>query len=67
MILVVEPDGKEPLGRPKSRWVDSIKMYVKEIGREDVNCFGLAQDRDKWRGVVSRVTKFHPDDWLGNH
>jgi hypothetical protein len=47
--------------------MDNIKMYVKEIGREDVNCFGLAQDRDKWRGAVSRVMTFRlPDDWFGN-
>jgi len=64
----VETEGRKPLERPKSRCVDSIKMYVKEIGKENVNCFGLAQVRDKWRGAVSRIMKFRlPDDWLGNH
>ena len=63
----MKPEGKKPLERPKSRWVDSIKMYVKEMGRDDVNCFGLAHNRDKWRGAVSRVMKFRLlDDWLGN-
>lgn len=64
----MEPEGKKPHERPKSRWVDSIKIYVKETGREVVNSFGLAQDRDKWRDAVNRVMKFRlPDDWLGNH
>jgi hypothetical protein len=59
---------KKTLERSKYRWVDSIKMYVKEIGREDVNCIVLVHDKDKRRDAVSSVMKFLlPYDWLGNH
>jgi hypothetical protein len=47
--------GKRPLGRPRHRWVDNIKMDLLEIGWGDVNWIGLAQDRNKWRAVVNAV------------
>jgi hypothetical protein len=47
--------GKEQLGRPRRRWVDNIKMDLLEIGWGGVDWIGLAQDRDKWRGLVNAV------------
>jgi hypothetical protein len=45
-ILMERPEGKRPLGRLKRRWEDNIKMDRREIGRGDVDCIHLAQDRD---------------------
>jgi hypothetical protein len=45
------------LGRPKRRWEDNIKMYLKEIGWGDMDWTDLAQDRDQWRGLENTVTK----------
>ena len=53
--LVSEADGKKPLGRPRRRWVDNIKMDVQEVGCGYMDWIGLAQDRDRWRAVVSAV------------
>jgi hypothetical protein len=47
-ILVGKPKGRRPLGRPRRRWEDNIKMDLSEIGFEDVDWIHLAQDRDKW-------------------
>jgi hypothetical protein len=46
-ILVVKPDGKRPLGIPRPRWMDDIKMYVREIKWDGVDCIDMAQDRDQ--------------------
>jgi hypothetical protein len=54
-ILVGKPEGKRPLGRPRRRWEDGIRMDVREIGLGRVDWIRLAQDRDRWRGVVSAV------------
>jgi hypothetical protein len=54
-LLVAKPEGKSPLGRPRCRWVDNIKMDLLEIGWGDVDWIGLAQDRDKWRALVNAV------------
>jgi hypothetical protein len=54
-LLVGKPDEKRPLGRPRCRWVDNIKMDLLEIGWGGVDCIGLAQDRDKWRPLVNAV------------
>jgi hypothetical protein len=54
-LLVGKPEGKRPLGRPRRRWVDNIKMDVLEIGWGDVDWIGLAQDRDRWRALVNSV------------
>jgi hypothetical protein len=54
-LLVGMPEGKRPLGRPRSRWVDNIKMDLLEIGWGGVDWIGLAQDRDKWRALVNAV------------
>jgi hypothetical protein len=55
-LLVGKPEGKRPLGRPRRRWVDNIKMDLLEIGWGGVDWIGLAQDRDKWRALVNAVT-----------
>jgi hypothetical protein len=53
--LVGKPEGKRPLGRPRRRWVDNIKMDPLEIGWGSLGWIGLAQDRDKWRALVNAV------------
>ena len=54
-ILVGKPEGKRPLGRPRRRWVDNIRMDLQEVGCGYVDWIGLAQDRDRWRTLVSTV------------
>jgi hypothetical protein len=54
-LLVGKPDGKKPLGRPRRRWVDNIRMHVGEVGWGDVDRIGLAQDRNRWRALVNSV------------
>jgi hypothetical protein len=55
--LVGKPDGKRPLGRPRSWCVDNIKMDIGESGWGVVDWIGLVQDRDKWRALVNAVMK----------
>ena len=54
-VLVWKPEGKRPLGRPRRRWVDNIRMDLQEVGCGHVDWIGLAQDRDRWRRLVSAV------------
>jgi hypothetical protein len=54
-VLVGKPKGKRPLGRPRRRWEDGIRMDLREIGLGDVDWIRLVQDRDRWRAVVSAV------------
>ena len=54
-VLVRKPEGKSPLGRPSHRWVDNIRMDLQEVGCGYVDWIGLAQDRDRWRTLVSAV------------
>jgi hypothetical protein len=54
-ILVGKPEGKRPLGRPTRRWVDNIKMDLREIGWDSMDWIELAQDRDQWRALVNTV------------
>jgi hypothetical protein len=54
-ILVAKPGGKRPLGRPRRRWVDNIKMDLREIGLDGVDWIDMAQDRDQWRDLVNTV------------
>jgi hypothetical protein len=54
-VLVGKPEGKRPLGRPRGRWEDGIRMGLREIGLGCVDWIRLAQDRDRWRVVVSAV------------
>jgi hypothetical protein len=46
-VIVGKPEGKRPAGRPRSRWVDNIRMDLGELGWGDVDLFGLAQDRNR--------------------
>jgi hypothetical protein len=54
-LLVVNPEGKRPLGRPRCRWVDIIKMDLLEIGWGGVDWIGLAHYRDRWRALMNAV------------
>jgi hypothetical protein len=54
-LLVGKPEGRRPLGRPRRRWVENIKMDLSEIGWGGVDWISLAQDRDKWRAPVTAV------------
>jgi hypothetical protein len=53
--LVGKPEGKRPLGRPRRRWVDNIRMDFGEVGWSDVDWIGLAQERNRWRALVNSV------------
>jgi hypothetical protein len=53
MILLGKPEGKRPLGRSRRRWVDNIKMHLREIGWDGMDWIDLAQDRDQWRALVN--------------
>ena len=57
-VLVGKPEGKRPLGRPRRRWEDNTKMDLQEVGRDGGDWMGLAQDRDRWRALVSTVMNF---------
>ena len=54
-VLVVKPEGKKTLGRPRLRWEDNIKMDLKEVGSDGMDWLDLAQDRDSWRTLVNVV------------
>ena len=54
-ILVGKPEGRRPLWRPRRRWVNYIRMDVQEVGCVYRDWIGLAQDRDRWRTLVSAV------------
>jgi hypothetical protein len=54
-LLVGKPVGKRPLGRPRGRLVDNIRMDLGEVGWCDVDWIGLAQDRNRWRALVNSV------------
>jgi hypothetical protein len=66
-LLVGKPEGKRPIGRPRHRWVDNIKMDLLEIGWGGVDWIGLAQDRDRWRALVNAVTNFGFHEMLGDY
>jgi hypothetical protein len=54
-ILMGKPEGKRPLVRPRRRWVDNLKMYLREIEWDGMDWIVLAQDRDGWRALVNTV------------
>jgi hypothetical protein len=54
-FLVGKPEGKRPLGRPRRRWVDNVRMDLQKVGCGYMDWIGLAQDRDRWRTLVSAV------------
>jgi hypothetical protein len=57
-VLVGKPEGKRPLGRPRHRWEDNIKMDLQEVGCWGMDWIELAQDRDTWRALVGTVRDF---------
>jgi len=57
-VLVGKPEGKRPLGGPRRRWKDNIKMDLQEMGCGGMDWIELAQDRERWRGIVKAVMNF---------
>jgi hypothetical protein len=53
--LVGMPEGKRPLGRPRRRWIDNIKMDLRDIGWDSMEWIDLAENRDQWRALVNMV------------
>ncbi|KAJ4435453.1 hypothetical protein ANN_18068 [Periplaneta americana] len=69
-VLVGRPEGKRPLGRPRRRWEDNIKMDLREVGYDDREWINLAQDREEWRAYVRRedsVDNYGSGDSYGNY
>jgi hypothetical protein len=64
-ILVGKPEGKRPLGRPRYRWLDNIKMYLREIEWGRMDWINLVQDGDQWRALVNIVINFWVPKMLG--
>jgi len=56
-VLVWKPEGRRPLGRPRHRWVDNIKMDLQKVGCGYMDWIRLAQVRDRWRTLLSAVMK----------
>jgi len=54
-VLVGKPEGRRPLGRPRRRWVDNIRMDLQEVECGYMDCIGLDEDRDRWRTLVSAL------------
>jgi len=65
-VLVGKPEGKRPLGRPRHRWEDNIKMDLQEVGRGFGDWMELAQDRERWQALVSTVMNFRVPQNAGN-
>jgi hypothetical protein len=69
-ILEGKPEGRRPLGRPRSRWVDNIKIDLREIVWDGMDWVDLAQDRDQWRALVNTVRGslkcWEVPEWLPN-
>jgi hypothetical protein len=54
-VLVGKPEGQRPLGRPRHKWEDNIRMDIQEVGCGGMDWIGLAQDRDRWRPILNAV------------
>jgi hypothetical protein len=65
-VLVGKPEGKRQLGRPRRRWENNIKMELEEVGGGCGDWMELAQDRDKWRALVSMVKNFRVPKMRGS-
>jgi len=65
-VLVGKPKGRRSLGRPRRRWVDNIRMDLQEVGCGYMDWIGLAQDRDRWRTLVSAVMNLWVPQNAGN-
>jgi hypothetical protein len=66
-LLVGKPERKRPLGRPRRRGVDNIRMDLGEKGWGDVDWIGLAKDRNRWRAAVNSVLNLGFHEMLGNY
>ena len=64
-VLVGKPEGKTPLGRPRRRWEDNIKIDLQEVECRGVDWIELAQDRDRWRALVNAVMNLRVPSKLG--
>jgi hypothetical protein len=65
-VLVGRPEGRRPLGRPRRRWEDNIKMDLQEVGWWGMDWIDMAQDRDRWRALVSAVMNLRVPQNAGN-
>jgi hypothetical protein len=65
-ILVGTPEGKRSLGRQRRRWMDDIKMDLREIGQGDMGWIDLVQDRDQWSALVNTVMNLHLPENVGS-
>jgi hypothetical protein len=65
-ILVGKPEEKRPLGRPRPRWVDNIRMDLGEVGWDGVDWMDVALDRGQWRALVNTVICWEVLEWLHN-
>jgi hypothetical protein len=54
-VIVGKPEGRRPLGRPRRRWEDNIKMDIREVGWGGIDLIDLAENRDRWRVLVNAV------------
>jgi len=65
-VLVGKPDGKRPLGRPRRRWENNIKMDHQVVGCRGMDWIDLTQDRDRWRALVNAVMNLRVPQNVGN-
>jgi hypothetical protein len=63
---VGKPEGKRPLGRPKRRWVNNIKMDLREIGRDGMDWIDLVENKDQWRALLNTVMNLRVHKMLGS-
>jgi hypothetical protein len=54
-VFVGKPEGKRPMGRPRRRWEDNIRMDLQEVGCGGMDWIGLAKERDRWRAILNAV------------
>jgi hypothetical protein len=66
-MQIGKPEGKRPLGRTRRRWVDNIKMDLREIGRDGMDWIDLAQDRDQWRVLVNTLMNLQVPENAGKY
>jgi hypothetical protein len=65
-VVVGKPEGKRPPEQPRHRWEDNIKMYLQEVEGGSMDRIDLAQDRDRWQGLVDVVMNFQVQHNAGN-